>query len=148
MAKLLNKVRFWGLGLCLVSLLCASCTPQQRLSRLVDRHPELVRDSMVVLSLQRIVPGFSFDVLLPFGRGRQIPFQDDDLGISGTVTVQDNDSVALHIEKTPETIHIDTGVSVPTIVVQPSEKGKDNRFLLGVVFCAGFLCLLLIFTRR
>lgn len=146
MERIANKVRFWGLGLCLCLL--AACTPQQRLARLVDRHPELVRDSTVTLSLQRIVPGFSFDTVLPFSPDRPIPFSDTTHGLSGTLTVLDNDSVALHIDKDPETVNIDTGVSVPSIIVQPTVKDKGNRFLLGMVFCAGFFCLLLIFTRR
>lgn len=147
MRRLLKRVvRFWVPGLFLMCLL-AGCTPQQRLARLVKRHPELVRDSNYVLHMEKRLPGWSFDDVLPLIRGRQIPFQDDEHGISGTITVQDNDSVALHIDKEPEIIPIDTTMNVPTIVVAPVEK-KDNRFLWGIIVCAVGFSLFMILRRR
>ncbi|MDE6493296.1 MAG: hypothetical protein K2L50_01780 [Bacteroidales bacterium] len=134
-----------ALGSCLMFQL-TGCTPQQRLTRLVTRHPELVRDSNYVLHMEKFVPGWSFDDVLPFVRGRQIPFQDDKHGISGTITVQDNDSVALHIDKEPDVIPIDTTMNVPTIVVAPVEK-KDNRFLWGIVVCAVVFSVFMIISR-
>lgn len=127
--------------------LLSACTPQQRLTRLVKQHPELVRDSNHVLHMEKRLPGWSFDDVLPLVRGQQIPFQDDEHGISGTITIQDNDSVALHIDKEPEVIPIDTTINAPTIVVAPVEK-KDNRFLWGIVVCAVAFSLFKILSRK
>ena len=131
----------------LVALWLVSCTPQQRLNNLVSRHPELIRDSVHCISMQRILPGWKFDTILPFVRERQIPFNDDVHGITGVILIQ-NDSVALHIDKEPEPIHIDTAISVPAIVVKPTIKQKNNSFWLGALLCTGFFLLILIFTRR
>lgn len=146
MTRLLNKVRFWGLGLCLVLLLCISCTPQQRLNRLVDRHPELVRDSMVVLSLQQVLPGWCFDTLLPLIPGRQMPFKDESHGLSGLVLVSDS-GVSVHIDMEPETVRFDTCLSFPVIDVKLVPK-RHNGILWAVVMTLGFCLVFVILIRR
>lgn len=131
-----------------VLAVAVSCSPQQRMIRLVERHPELVKDSVVGLSVRIPVPALSLDTSLRYQKEARIPVETG--AFTGFVRVRDS-VVDLELKTRPDTVSFDTGFTFPVIEVEKKVKEKVVKRGSGglwVVLLLFFLMFFLIVMRR
>ncbi|MCM1168758.1 MAG: hypothetical protein NC324_02355 [Bacteroides sp.] len=141
MKRLLNKVRLLGFGLCCVCLL-ASCSPQQRLARLVNRHPCLVGDSIWHFSFPVPIGDVNASFRIPAKADTTFSLEDSASGVNVRVRLTDTD-IDVQVNKPADTLHIDTAVAVPRInLPEGTDKAqyrerRRKQIVFAVCFCFG-----------
>ena len=122
--------------------LVTGCSPQARLARLVDRHPELKTTDTLIRPLLIPVPGFSADTCFIDRPGDTVTLS------SGRLEIQyfrQHDTVMLRGRCKPDTIHLNDTVIVQRIKLVPA--APDNKTMIQAVkdrpgwFCAAFIAL-------
>lgn len=137
MNRLSNKVRFWALGFFLMCLLSA-CTPQQRLTRLVNRYPCLVSDTLLHLSFTRTIGSIGASFQVP--ARPDTTFEATDTSSRVTVRVRLSDStIDVEVNRPADTVSIDTTVNAPRLKVEaPTDKvSRRKQTIFAVCFVFG-----------
>lgn len=101
-------------------LLLFSCTPQQRLQRLISRHPELA-DTTIIRDTT-IVPGWQYDTIVQFGETDTVVVQKE--GTTVTIYKWNTDSIFVEVEAEPDTIFKE----IPCPQIMPL-KAKDDWYI-------------------
>jgi hypothetical protein len=123
-------------------ILIIGCSPQKRLARLIDRHPELVRtDTMTFMDTVR-TRTVEIDTIIMWS---QLNRTDTITLIKERLTVRlikKTDTLELQGEYLGDTIYIEKQIPVEKVVFTPSSKNdfKHESFLIGFVL-GGFLVL-------
>jgi hypothetical protein len=143
------KIHFKILILC---ILIAGCSPQKRMARLVDRHPELVTVDTVLFQKEVIIPERAAVMTIPEKRfyqelseKRTVTLKDTATGITVNIaaTVAPDSTHAETITITAivpaDTIFINEKIPVQTIVIQPSRKYYVCLLYVFLVFVAVIL---------
>jgi hypothetical protein len=114
-----------------ISFLALSCSPQQRIARIVSRHPDAIVFDSTRLTTTLILPGttiplkFSIDTITSLRSGDTI--RVDSTKVQVTIT-QHNDSIAINIYLLPDTVRTDTTLATGTINVTRADKRTFTRF--------------------
>lgn len=142
MRNLLKRiVRFLAPGFFLMCLV-AGCTPQQRLTRLVNRHPCLVADTLLHFSTRVTMPSIGASFQLP--ARPDTTFVATDTSSNVTVWVRLSDStVNVEVTKPADTLTIDTCMMVPRLKVEaPTDRiSRRKQIIFTVCFCFGCVTL-------
>jgi len=136
----------------LALFLFTSCSPQKRLARLANKHPELVQsvkdtvriDTFIVhqRSIERFTIPVSFDTLSIKGVGYKLNFYKSMDSIS--FDVQSNvDTVYIEIEKPLEYSNIE----LKPIVKKESEFISNTKLIIGMILGILFLILIIKLTK-
>lgn len=156
-------------ALCLL-VLCIGCTPHKRLSLLLAHHPELQRDSALVLHKDIVLPADSayIDFSLADLRGIapdtgsqcQSRPQDNDLtvatpsGATATLSSPRPDHYRLQVRSRTDTLHWHDTVTIPAYTTRVEYRDKivcrmssAQSFFFGVGIFALILAVLLIALR-
>lgn len=141
----LNKRRLWWLvaALSVLVLLLPACSPAQRLSRLMARHPYLAADTVLVVHDTVIVPGgVAFDTLL------SVRF--DTVRLDGervlVTMIKHDSSIKVRVETKTDTVIMQKAVSVP--VYRPVIQKKRWPWLIIPVVLGEILLLIVILKFR
>ena len=123
-------MKFFKYNIILIFLLI-SCTPQQRIGRIISRYPGIIAFDSTRMISTIIVPGtniplkFSIDSLLSLRTGDTIRIDSNTVIISIT---QLNDSIGINIHILPDTITSDTTITTGTITPIIKHKRTWTRF--------------------
>jgi hypothetical protein len=153
-------------------LILASCTPQRQLARLLARHPELKRDSIIVIHDTIITPyvqsstGFTLEDLNDM---LQKSRERDSLGLSNAdiktgITaiadharasiVADNGKLRLIAEQLPDTTTLEHKAVIPTYITEiqkiptPIPSWKVFLMYLGGIFILEMALRLVVFILK
>lgn len=135
------------------SLVLGACSPQKRLNRLIDRHPELVRTDTITFRDTVRTMTIQADTIIMWS---QLNRTDTVTILKERLTVRfirQNDSLQVKGECLGDTIYIEKKIPVETVVKVSNKKRRDwlpyfsYGFALGacVVF---FLTIFLSFKFR
>lgn len=140
MQHLLKRiVRFWGLGLILMCLL-SGCTPQQRLTRLINRHPCLVADTLLHVSVSVPIPSIGASFHVPARPDTTFEVTDTSSNVTVRVCLRLSDStIGVEVDRPADTIKIDTALSAPRLKVEasPDKASRRKQIIFAVCFCFG-----------
>ena len=140
MKNLLKRiVRFGALGFFLMCLL-AACTPQQKLTRLINRHPCLVADTLLHVSVSVPIPAIGASFHVPAHPDTTFEVTDTSSNVTVRVCLRLSDStIGVEVERPADTLHIDTTLAVPRLKVEaPSDKAsRRKQIIFAVCFCFG-----------
>lgn len=136
MKTLSNKLRFLAV-ICLVCLL-AACSPQKRLTRLVNRHPYLVADTLLHFSTRVPMPSIGASFRVPARPDTTFEAVDTSSRVKVRVRLHDN-AIDVQVERPADTLHIDTTLAVPRLKVEaPADKAsRRKQIIFAVCFCFG-----------
>ena len=136
MKTLSNKLRFLAV-ICLVCLL-AACSPQKRLTRLVNRHPYLVADTLLHFSTRVPLPSIGASFRVPARPDSTFEAVDTSSRVKVRVRLHDN-AIDVQVERPADTLHIDTTLAVPRLKVEapPDKASRRNKIIFAVCFCFG-----------
>jgi hypothetical protein len=135
-------------------LLIGSCSPQSRLNRIIQNHPEVQFLDSIKIRSQIIVPERS--ALMSFPKDRIGNLKTDDT-ISVTknkitlVITQKNDSLSFDITVPADTIEKDTMVPIKKIIVTGSgrvKKWKRIDWIMFTIIFSGLIYFLTSLIRR
>ena len=153
-------------------LILASCTPQRQLARLLARHPELQRDSIIVIHDTIITPyvqsstGFTLedlnDILQKSRERDSLGLSNADIktGITAVADharasiVADNGKLRLIAEQLPDTTAFQHKAIVPTYTTEikkiptPIPSWKVFLMYLGGIFIIEMVLRLVIFSLK
>lgn len=101
-------------------LLLFGCTPQQRLQRLVKKHPELITTDTIKDTT--IVPGWQYDTIVQFGETDTVVVTKE--GTTVTIYKWNTDSIFVEVEAEPDTIFKE----IPCPQIMPLEA-KDEWYI-------------------
>lgn len=140
MNRLSNKVRLLGVGLCCACLL-ASCSPQQRLTRLVDRHPCLVSDTLLHIGFNVPLPPIGARVRVPAVPDTTFEVTDSSSGITFNVRLSDS-TIDVQAIRAPDTLNIDTTVTAPRLNIEDraAERQERRQRRRQIIFAVCFCC--------
>lgn len=147
-----EKVAKIGLILLLICVLCTvcSCSPQQQLSYLLTRHPELHQDTALAICAPHILPADSADIdftladlgdscLPDDGLSEQSRTRNNDLTVAthsgatatisatGKQTNAGEDIYNLSVKQAADTIYITNTITVPAYTTRVEYKDKIVR---------------------
>ena len=136
MKTLSNKLRFLAV-ICLVCLL-AACSPQKRLTRLVNRHPYLVADTLLHFSTRVPMPSIGASFRVPARPDSTFEAVDTSSRVKVRVRLHDT-AIDVQVERPADTLHIDTTLAVPRLKVEapPDKASRRNKIIFAVCFCFG-----------
>jgi hypothetical protein len=120
-------------------LLLFSCTPQQRLNRLVHNHPELITTD--TLRDTTIIEGWKYDTIVKVGEKDTVIITKN--GTTVTLYKTLYDSIFVEVEAEPDTIYKD----IPCPQIMPLEAKDDwykNKWVLVLLI---FVIILFIINR-
>jgi hypothetical protein len=123
----------------IIALLFISCTPQQRLSRILRNHPDLMKhDTMIVKDTIRL-PGFVVDSSFYCVTGDTITIEKERVKVR---LIYIHDTLKINVKQRPDTIYTEKKVIVNKVIEVkiPWYKDKVN---IGLII-AGILLLLII----
>jgi hypothetical protein len=115
--------------LLLLSLLLCACTPQQRISRILRNHPDLMRhDTMIVKDTIRL-PGFVVDSSFYFVTGDTVTIEKERVKVR---LLYLHDTLKVSIKERPDTIYTEKKVIVNrvTIVQKPWYKDRTTQAII------------------
>lgn len=118
--------------------LVTACTPQQRLTRLINNHPSLVADTLLHVSFQRYIGSIGASFRVP--ARRDTTFEVTDTSSKVTVQVRLSDStIDIGVTRPADTLNIDTTVTAPRLKVEaPTDKvARRKQLVFAVCFCVG-----------
>lgn len=138
---LFKKVIFWVPGLFLMCLL-HSCTAQQKLTRLINRHPCLVSDTLLHVSVAVPVPSIGASFRVPARPDTTFEVVDTSSRVKVRIRLSDS-TVNVKVEKPADTIKIDTAVAAPRVKLEaPTDKvSRRKQIIFTVCFCFGCVTL-------
>lgn len=96
-------------------LLLFSCTPQQRLNRLVHNHTELITTDTIRDTT--IVPGWQYDTIVQLKNDTVVVQKD---GVTVTLYKWKTDSIFVEVEKEQDTVFVD--VPCPQYNIQDKDE--------------------------
>lgn len=148
----------------IIVLVLSGCSPQKRLARLLDRHPELMEQREKEITITHTDTAYiagdsatvTFDLSLAKGEaaahdGRSTIAQVDAVRSSATLTLldPDNDIFALSVETKPDTVtitHTDT-LRVKEVVYKTEKEfvNKDLSWADKMALYSGRLLLIVLF---
>lgn len=158
-----SKLLFHIIGIALISVMCAACSPQQRLTRLLTHHPELrVRDTVLHREITAEIPHMQRDTGISVA---DAPCNCDSVlaaTIHDTVRVSAGNATAalsyskgqltLRAEQQPDTIHQDVDINVPVVEyveVERKETPLQAFFRIsGIIFWGILAVLTLLFILK
>lgn len=119
--------------------LVVGCTPQQRLTRLINKHPCLVADTLLHFSTRVTMPSIGASFQVP--ARPDTTFEETDSSSNVTVRVRLSDSaVNVEVSRPADTIKIDTALVAPQLKVEaPVDKVAHRRQIIFTV-CFVFGC--------
>lgn len=140
MRNLLKRiVRFGAPGLFLMCLL-TGCSSQQRLTRLINRHPYLVADTLLHFSTRVPMPSIGASFRVPARPDTTFEVTDTSSNVTVRVCLRLSDStIGVEVERPTDTLHIDTTLAVPRLKVEapPDKASRRNKIIFAVCFCFG-----------
>ncbi len=141
--------------------LCISCTPQRQLAVLLARHPELARDTTLVVTQQVITPAdsayidFNIAELSGLAAQRHSPEQsrtrNNDLtvqtaaGAIATISATSEDKYRLQVRTPTDTIHYRDTITLPAYttrieyrdkIVNQMNNAQSFFFWIGIIALA------------
>jgi hypothetical protein len=129
-----------GIKVLIILLLFASCSPQKRLNRLLDKHPQLTAKDTVMINDTIITEHISHDTLLNWATLYDTAYiEKERLRIK---IVRHNDSIYIKGECLSDTIYRQHKVYVDKIIYKKNKKdGWINRglFFLLLIFAIAYL---------
>jgi hypothetical protein len=118
-----------GIKVIILLLLAVSCTPQKKLQRLLDKHPELTKKDTLTIRDTITTETISHDTLLNWTNLYDTTYiEKDRLRIK---VVRVNDSIYIKGECIGDTIYYEKIVPVDKIIYKKSEKSL-NLWLIFV----------------
>ena len=118
-----------GLIAALVILLLTSCDPQKRINRILNKHPELKRDTVITVRDTVITKHFAFDTLYNYTLQHDTVFLKRE-----NVTVKvyhHNDTVYIKTDVKPDTIIKTISIPVKRVVYETQTRRNWVLFWLG-----------------
>lgn len=147
------KSRFWfaWIFLLIIIIIQSACTPEQRLARLLKRHPELIKTDTVFISDTTIIPPASTDTLIYYKQTDTVIVKENGVTIKYFYNTKDS-TVYIRGERDTITIIKQVPVQVNSASVEPeSFWGKAWRitkdFLL-VALLGAFVALFLLLRKK
>lgn len=113
------------------------------MSRLVERHPELVRDTVFGISARLPVAAVSLDTALRYAVDDTVQVENG--AFTGFVVVSDS-SLRIALETRPDTLVFDTAITLPVIEVTNMEKRGAGG--LWFVLCLSSILLIIVILRK
>lgn len=124
-------------------LLVVSCSPQKRLNRLIDKHPELVQKDTINFKDTIIVPGPTANFNIPFTNFKDnIKFEEKN-GIKIFYKIE-HDTVKINVEVAIDTVYINKKIPIEKIKYITKIKTKFSLFEKLSLCGIGFLVLILL----
>jgi hypothetical protein len=125
--------------LLLLVLSFVACTPQQRLSRILRNHPDLMRHDTVTYRDTIVTPGFVVDSSFLFYNGDTVYITKENVKVR---LIYVHDTLKTNITQRPDTIYKEIKVIVNKVIEVkiPWYKDRVNLFLIG----AGLVLLLIL----
>jgi hypothetical protein len=128
-------MRIVVIALCII---CTSCTPQKKLQRLLDKHPELTKKDTLTIRDTILVDHVSHDTVLSWTNLYDTTYiEKDRLRIK---VVRVNDSIYIKGECIGDTIYYEKIVPVDKIIYTKSEKSLN----LWLIFAGVLLVIAII----
>ena len=129
-----------------IVILLASCTPQQRLDRIIKNHPELMTYDSVHVSDTFFVPGIKVDTLVKLLPGDTLIIEREKLSIQ---LVRIGDTTHLVSEVSPDTVYMEKLIMVPKYQTAGTESDHaPPQYQLMILSALIGLCLGLMFSIR
>jgi hypothetical protein len=125
--------------LLLLLLLFSSCTPQQRISRILRNHPDLMRHDTVTFRDTIITPGFVVDSAFAFYSGDTVVITKERVKVR---LVYLHDTLRTNITQTPDTIYREHKVIVNKVIEVINPWYKDR--VTWAIMVGGALLLLIL----
>lgn len=124
----------------LLALLCA-CSPQKRINRILNRHPELKRDTVLTYYDTVKIPGFRTDTLVNWHSTRDTIIINKNNII--TKVFVHKDSVFIGQTGSPRIIKKHFKVTIPRIVYEINDTKRWQFFWIGAAVL-GFIIIVLV----
>lgn len=124
----------------LILLIFVSCTPQKRLERLLKKHPNLIKDSVITRIDTIIKEGTRFDTIY-------VSKPIDSLII-------DTNGINVKVYRIYDTLRVRLQTRADTMYVKNKEvvryinKGKENNFMLYILIGAVLTLFLIIIFKK
>lgn len=116
--RIIDIICAWLIAV-IIALLITGCTPQKRLSYLLDKHPELIRDSITIKEIQVPVPAAADTLMIPMIKLQQPDtFVVENKRSSAKLITRDNKAELITTAK-PDTFYIKD--TIDHYIVQPPE---------------------------
>jgi hypothetical protein len=126
------------LVLLLLLLSSVACTPQQRISRILRNHPDLMRHDTVTYRDTIVTPGFVVDSSFLFYNGDTVTIERERVKVR---LIYVHDTLKTNITQRPDTIYKEVKVIVDRVTIVKTAWYKDWT-TRGII--AGFALLLLV----
>lgn len=123
------------LGWVFIALVCylTACSPQKRLNKLLAKHPDLKKDTVLVIRDTVITKHFNFDTLYNY------QLQKDTVVIKKENVIvklfHHNDTVFVNAQAKADTIYKEIKIPFKQVVVETDNKNKWVMYWFGA-FCA------------
>ena len=116
--RIIDIICAWLIAV-IIALLITGCTPQKKLSYLLDKHPELIRDSITIKDIEIPVPAAADTLVIPMIRLQQPDtFVVENKRSSAKLITQDNKAELITTAK-PDTFYIKD--TIDHYIIQPPE---------------------------
>ena len=106
--------------LILVLLLLLGCSPQKRLQRIIEHHPELVDTTHIKDTI--VQPGWQYDTIVQLNNDTVVVQKD---GVTVTLYKWKTDSIFVEVEKEQDTVFVD----VPCPQINNPLEVKDEWYI-------------------
>ena len=119
-----------------------SCTPQQRLSRLVERHPHLVGsfDTALIIRDTFVVPGDTVERIIPVRKWDTVVVEKERIRVR---VITRPDTIEITGECTSDTVYLDTVIRVAGRQVTVAKRELPLWSKIALVGLA-FVCVVLV----
>lgn len=134
----------------IVWLMVAGCTPQARINRIVNRHPELLRRDTITRIIPVPVPEIATKKRFFYLPGDTVRI---DTGRLEILYYRDHDTVVISGRCKADTIFVSDTIYLPRIIVQPPAPQKESTFRMFLrrapwIFSALIIAALLFFFAK
>jgi len=128
--------------LLLLSGVFFSCTPQHRLSRLVERHPHLVGsfDTALIIRDTFVVPGDTVERIIPVRKWDTVVVEKERIRVR---VITRPDTIEITGECTSDTVYLDTVIRVAGRQVTVAKRELPLWSKIALVGLA-FVCVVLV----
>lgn len=118
------------------------CTPQQRLTRLINKHPCLVADTLLHISVAVPVPPIGASFRVPARPDTTFEVVDTSSRVKARIRLSDS-TVNVEVDKPADTLSIDTTLAAPRVKLEapPDKASRRRQIIFAVCFCFGCVTL-------
>lgn len=128
----------------LVCLLTIACSPEKRLSRLVEKHPELLRPDTIILHDTIILDGLTVDSTFKFVEWDTVFIDTSGVQVK---LIHLRDSIRVFIKQKADTIFIEKKIPFKQVVIEKPQwltYIENHKWQLIIVVVVGLILIMII----